>query len=112
MEPDIAELLVSWLDKQEITWEMGPAYSKDENGNPYVTLLVGGEKAEGEEPKLFYTRFCTDMIEHFKSSLLQFLDGRTRIVWRTFPALEHEFSTNSWGFTTPKYQIRCRLTAY
>jgi len=76
-----------FLDKAEITYEVGPPRSTDSLGCVYRTLGLGGVKQEGEPFPL--VAITVDFAKlYYQKDLLEFLNGDRHIVWRTKPQIE------------------------
>lgn len=101
--------LKDFLDKHGLTEELGPCINKDSKGTLYQTLVAGGVKLEGEK----YPLYCTSREKAedlYLKTLLEFLDGRKEIVWRTRPSTELIYKRS---IKRPElWQVWSRLTAY
>jgi|SRR5208337_3724424 len=108
---------MSWIDdlllKAGISQEVGPPKSIDALGNPYVTLVIGGVKPEGEKFPLFATSKQAAK-DYYIRYLLEFLQGNTHIIWRVEPEIEeYPIPINrARGEEGSLWAVYSRLTAY
>lgn len=104
MLPEIEALLT----ELKVESSMGPPGPCDDQGTPYVTLVIGGIKKEGEAHSLTASNRDTAVTFYVKE-LRAFLEGKTKVVWRSPPEVER---LSNLTREYKGWQVWSRLTAY
>lgn len=105
--PDAQEVVGLWWDeyarRRKLTWEMGRAWHRDQQGKPYITLMWYGLHREGEPGQVHFGPLA-ELLEYFESSLDEYLGTHAHIVWRIFPTLR--------DLPRKGHELRARLCSY